>query len=68
LIPHEFGSKLDRSISQGFNSNKSLLLNPGPSYLLEPTDLCFYISLVKEENYNWKEARLADCILDFLLL
>ena len=41
------------------------MLNPGPSYILEPTDLCLYISLVKEENYNWKEARLSDCIRTF---
>ncbi|CAF0855636.1 unnamed protein product, partial [Brachionus calyciflorus] len=38
--------------------NKYILLNPGPSYEIEPNDICFYISLVKEENYNWKAARL----------
>lgn len=35
-------------------SNKNILLNPGPNYEIEAHDTCFYISLVKEENYNWK--------------
>lgn len=43
--------------------NKHILLNPGPNYEIEPHDTCFYISLVKEENYNWKAARVKLCKL-----
>ena len=39
---------------QGSGINKSILLNPGPNYYLEPSDQCFYISLGKEENFDWK--------------
>lgn len=27
-----------------------LQLNPGPSYILKATDMCFYISVAKEEH------------------
>ena len=42
---------------QGLGISKSILLNPGPNYYLEPSDQCFYISLAKEENFNWKDIR-----------
>ena len=42
-------------------ANKYVVLNPGPGYEIEPQDVCIYISLVKEENYNWKAARTKIC-------
>ncbi|KAI1290456.1 Potassium channel subfamily T member 1 [Halotydeus destructor] len=27
-----------------------IMLNPGPSYILKPTDICFYMNITKEEN------------------
>ena len=50
---------LNRNLSQ--TNSKSILLNPGPDYLIEPQDQCFYISQVKEENYNWKIAKSKIC-------
>jgi hypothetical protein len=35
----------------------SVILNPGKDYRLQPKDVCLYISLVKEQNFNWKEFR-----------
>lgn len=52
---------LNRNVSQ--SGNKTILLNPGPDYLIQPQDHCFYISQVKEENYNWKVARTKICNL-----
>ncbi len=49
------------SIPLNYYSNKNILLNPGPDYLIQPQDICFYISIVKEENYNWKAAKLKIC-------
>lgn len=37
--------------------NRIILLNPGPNYEIEAQDICYYISLVKEENYNWKSSK-----------
>lgn len=39
-------------------SKRTILLNPGSQYQIEAQDLCFYISLVKEENYEWKASKL----------
>lgn len=50
---------LNRNISQ--TGTKQILLNPGPNYFIEPQDLCFYISQVKEENYNWKAVKSKIC-------
>ena len=49
-------------------ASMNMLLNPGPDYELEAQDTCFYISLVKEENYDWKISRTKICklILHFL--
>ena len=41
--------------------NKNILLNPGSDYELDEEDQCFYISLVKEENYDWKNSRAKIC-------
>ncbi len=35
-------------------SNKDLLINPGIRYIIEADDICVYISLIKEENYDFK--------------
>jgi hypothetical protein len=35
-------------------SKRIIQLNPGSQYQIEAQDLCFYISLVKEENYEFK--------------
>lgn len=35
-------------------SKRNIQLNPGSQYQIEAQDLCFYISLVKEENYEFK--------------
>lgn len=31
-------------------SNSSLLLNPGPSFVLRATDICYYMGLTSEEE------------------
>ncbi|CAM4594697.1 unnamed protein product [Leuciscus chuanchicus] len=33
---------------------KSILLNPGPQHIMKPLDVCFYISLTKEEESCFK--------------
>ena len=50
-------------------ASMNMLLNPGPDYELEAQDTCFYISLVKEENYDWKISRTKICklILHFIV-
>ena len=35
-------------------SNRDLLINPGSKYLIEPDDICIYMSIKKEENYDFK--------------
>ncbi|XP_069793948.1 potassium channel subfamily T member 2 isoform X5 [Narcine bancroftii] len=30
--------------------NKNILLNPGPQYIMNSTNICFYINITKEEN------------------
>lgn len=42
-------------------ANRTVLLNPGSSYKIEADDLCLYIALVKEENYNFKEYKYKNC-------
>lgn len=39
--------------------SKSILLNPGPHHIMKPLDMCFYISLTKEEDSCFKT--LAAC-------
>lgn len=68
---NSFNSKLNEDNQHQPNTNKNqnanifnnkyILLNPGPNYEIEPHDTCFYISLVKEENYNWKAAKSKIC-------
>uniref|UniRef100_A0A673LKH5 Potassium channel subfamily T member 2-like n=1 Tax=Sinocyclocheilus rhinocerous TaxID=307959 RepID=A0A673LKH5_9TELE len=36
------------------DDTKNILLNPGPQHIMEPLDVCFYISLTKEENSCFK--------------
>lgn len=36
------------------NTKKNILLNPGPEHIMNPLDVCFYISLTKEENTCFK--------------
>lgn len=63
------------SINMSLHS-KSILLNPGAHYEIEAQDICYYISLVKEENYNWKGSKATrNCMmlisilkLEFLLM
>jgi hypothetical protein len=60
--PSSSAPELERSHSATNNFvNKYILLNPGPEYEIDGQDLCFYVSLVKEENYIWKEARTKIC-------
>ncbi|MGH0117492.1 UNVERIFIED_CONTAM: hypothetical protein FKN15_078186 [Acipenser sinensis] len=35
--------------------NKNILLNPGPRYIMNSTDTCFYINIIKEENSTFKK-------------
>ncbi|XP_077188825.1 potassium channel subfamily T member 2 isoform X7 [Paroedura picta] len=35
--------------------NKNILLNPGPRYIMSPSDICFYINITKEENSAFKK-------------
>ena len=46
--------------------NRTIMINPGPDYKIQSQDLCFYISLVKEENYDWKTAKSKLCKNCFL--
>jgi hypothetical protein len=45
--------------------NRYIIINPGPDYKILSQDLCFYISLVKEENYDWKLAKSKLCRIIF---
>lgn len=38
----------------------NIVLNPGSEYSIQPHDLCLYISMYKEENYNFKYAKTLD--------
>jgi len=55
----------NQSVNIDMNNNNTatmnMLLNPGPDYELEAQDTCFYISLVKEENYDWRNCRTKIC-------
>ncbi|XP_058887798.1 potassium channel subfamily T member 2 [Acipenser ruthenus] len=35
--------------------NKNIVLNPGPRYVMNSTDTCFYINIIKEENSTFKK-------------
>ncbi len=37
------------------NTYRTVLLNPGPNYKIVADDICLYIALVKEENFNFKD-------------
>ena len=37
-----------------------IMLNPGPSYVLKPSDICFYMNITKEENSAFLPATHAD--------
>ncbi|XP_073705576.1 potassium channel subfamily T member 2 [Garra rufa] len=39
------------------DDTKNILLNPGPQHIMKPLDVCFYISLTKEENSCFKTER-----------
>ncbi|KAL1279792.1 hypothetical protein QQF64_014392 [Cirrhinus molitorella] len=39
------------------DDTKNILLNPGPQHIMQPLDVCFYISLTKEENSCFKTER-----------
>ncbi len=52
----------EKNPSFSSSSNEYIVLNPGPNYDLVPDDICLYISLVKEENYDWIEAKARLCI------
>jgi hypothetical protein len=34
-----------------------IVLNPGNDYILQPKDVCLYISQVKEKDFHWKDLR-----------
>ncbi|XP_052405190.1 potassium channel subfamily T member 2-like isoform X3 [Carassius gibelio] len=36
------------------DDTKNIMLNPGPQHIMKPLDVCFYISLTKEENTSFK--------------
>ena len=52
-------------INSGQKSNKKrmvktdlkVIINPGHDYLLQPDDVCIYVSLVKEHNFDWKTTK-----------
>jgi hypothetical protein len=41
--------------------NRNILINPGPDYIIDSDDECFYMSLIKEENYTMKISRTHTC-------
>ncbi len=49
-------------------SKRTILLNPGSTYQIESQDLCLYISLLKEENYDWKTSRSSSRVSNALAL
>ncbi len=42
------------------SENDAILLNPGPHYKMKSTDICFYMSIAKEENSSLLLAQVAD--------
>lgn len=50
----------EQFVEQGFYKPE-IYLNPGTNYQIKPNDTCFYISLVKEENYELKLFKLKIC-------
>ncbi len=43
-------------------SNSNIYLNPGNNYKILADDVCFYISLVKEENFEMKVIKQKTCM------
>ncbi|XP_076336746.1 potassium channel subfamily T member 2-like isoform X3 [Tachypleus tridentatus] len=37
-------------IQTHIQENQPIMLNPGPSYIMKSTDICFYMNITKEEN------------------
>ena len=38
-------------------NKREIILNPGANYQIKSDDICFYISLVKEENFEMKQLK-----------
>ncbi len=34
-----------------------VIINPGHDYFLQADDVCIYVSLVKEHNFDWKTVK-----------
>lgn len=49
-------------------TNRTILLNPGINYKIREDDICFYISLVKEENYEAQRNKSKLCKWNLLFL
>jgi hypothetical protein len=43
-----------------------IFINPGPNYQIKGNDSCFYISLVKEENFDTKllKMKIRKCLIE----
>lgn len=41
----------------GSDDTRTIVINPGNEYCLQTDDICFYISLTKEERYEWKNLK-----------
>jgi hypothetical protein len=64
VVQSKTGCSKESLFLEGNNlSQTAMLLNPGPSYKIRENDLCLYIALVKEENFNFKESRYKTCKL-----
>lgn len=50
-------SKIKQKQEENAFMNCNVIINPGSRYFIQPDDICIYISLVKEENYDWKNAK-----------
>lgn len=49
LAPHRYGVALI-GVQTDMKGTWPVLLNPGPSYILKASDICFYMNITKEEN------------------
>ena len=38
-------------------TNRELLINPGNKYIIDEDDICVFISLVREEEYDFKTSK-----------
>ncbi len=45
-------------------SNSNIYLNPGNNYKIQADDVCFYISLIKEENFEMKVNKQKICMFN----